>query len=309
MVLEVAYVGNWGYNLNMSGGLNINYVPLGARFTNIDPTTGSALSDNFLRTKFSGYSDIRRDLLTGHTNYHGLQTSLQRRFSRGLMFGMAYTFSKSLGTTTFNDTLPNNESFYYGPNSNYRKHILAINYSYDLPNLGKRLNNKVLGVLTDHYTVSGITTAQTGAPYTPGCNSQSSLDITGTPNGASRCLVIGDPKQSVEPGMIYNPRALVLTPVGTIGNLGNNPLSLPGWQNWDIVLTKTLPVGLGERRVFKLALQAYNAFNHPEYNAFGTTASFTGTADPSKLVTSSSLGRRTGTKPARILATSLRFEF
>jgi hypothetical protein len=315
MVLEAAYVGNWGYNLNMGGGLNINYVPLGARFTNIDPTTGVAFSDNFLRSKVSGYSDIRRDLLTGHTSYHALQTSLQRRYSNGLAFGMSYTFSKSLGTTSFNDTVPNNEAFYYGPNGNYRKHILALNYSYDIPNLGKRLNNKVLGVLTDHYTVSGITTAQTGAPYLPVCNSQSSVDLTGTPNlgtggtGGTRCLVIGDPKQNVGSGMIYNPLALVLPPVGNIGNLSNNPLTLPGWQNWDLVVTKAIPVGLGERRVVKLALQAYNAFNQPEYNAFGTVASFTGSLDPSKLVANSSLGRRTGTKPARILATSIRFEF
>jgi hypothetical protein len=168
--------------------------------------------------------------------------------------------------------------------------------------------------------VSGITTAQTGAPYTPVCNSQSGADLTGTPNlptgvptgagaNGTRCLVIGDPKQNVGSGMIYNPLALVLPPVGNIGNLSNNPLILPGWQNWDLVVTKAIPVGLGERRVVKLALQAYNAFNQPEYNAFGTTASFTGSLDPSKLVANSSLGRRTGTKPARILATSIRFEF
>jgi len=32
MVLEAGYVGNWGYNLNMSGGNNINPVPLGPAF-------------------------------------------------------------------------------------------------------------------------------------------------------------------------------------------------------------------------------------------------------------------------------------
>jgi hypothetical protein len=320
-VLEVGYVGNWGYNLSSLDGTrnNLNYIPLGTRFLsqNIDPTTGSPLSDNFLRTKYPGYSDIYRSYTIGHTNYHGIQVSLQRRYSHGLSFGMAYTFSKSLGVTNFNNTLPDNESFYYGPNGNYRKHIFAFNYVYDFPNLGRRLNNKALGVVTDRWSISGITSAQTGAPYTPVCNSQSSIDITGTPNlatggtnsSSTRCLVIGDPTQSLDPGMVYNPRALVLTPVGTIGNLSNNPLSFPGWQNWDIVLTKSIPVGLGEGRLFKLQVQAYNAFNMTQFNGWNTGASFTRTADPTSLVANTSLGRPTGTKPARIIATSLRFEF
>ena len=31
-------------------------------------------------------------------NYHGLQTQVQHRLTRGLAFGATYTFSKALGT-------------------------------------------------------------------------------------------------------------------------------------------------------------------------------------------------------------------
>jgi hypothetical protein len=312
MVLEAGYVGNWGYNINMSGGNNLNNVPLGARFQNIDPTNGKALSDNLLRTNLPGYGNVSRDILKGHTNYNGLQTSLQRRFSRGLMFGMSYTFSKSLGTTAYNSLLPNNEAWFYGPNSNNRRHIFAANYSYDLPNLGQRFHNKLLGVITDHYTISGITTAQSGPPITPLCGRSAGAEISGSPNlstggsNGTRCLVVGDPLANVPAGRIFNPAAFALPQPGTLGNMGNNPLIGKGFSNWDIVFTKAVPVR--ERAVFKLALQAYNAFNQTQFNAWNVSPTFSASGDASKLVPTN-IGVPSATRPARILATSLRFEF
>jgi len=100
-VLEVTWVGNWG--VNQAWSVNLNPIPLGATFdpANADPTqAGRALPNNLLRTKFPGYGDINQEQFGGHTTYHGLQVSAQRRFSRGLQFGLAYTWSKSLGTTS-----------------------------------------------------------------------------------------------------------------------------------------------------------------------------------------------------------------
>jgi hypothetical protein len=316
MVAEIGWVGNWGYNLNMTGGNmnsgvngnNLNPVPLGARLTNIDSTNGKALPDNLLRVKYPGYGNLSRDILQGFSNYHGLQTQLQRRFSKGLMFGVSYTWSKSLGVTSYNSVLPDNTGFYYGPNSNYRKHIFAMNYSYNLPNLGKRYGNKLLGAFTDYWTLSGITTAQSGPPITPSCGSSTGAEITGSPNLIQRCLVVGDPMANVPAGRIYNPAAFALPQPGNIGNEGNNPITGTGYSNWDIVLRKVIPIGLGEGRVFKLELQAYNVFNQTQFNAWTTGANYSASSDASKLVTSN-VGMPSATRPARILATSLRFEF
>jgi len=307
LVGEIGYVGNWGYHINQSGGININPVPFGARFTNLDPTTGKPLNDNLLRPKFPGYANISRNKVDGLSNYHGLQTSLQRRYSRGLMFGMAYTFSKSLGVTSYNVLLSDNRKFFYGPNSNHRKHIFAANYSYDIPNLGRRLDNKILGAMTDNYTLSGILTAQSGPPITPSCGSSTGADITGSPNGTYRCLVVGDPKTNVPSGRIYNPAAFALPQPGTIGNLGNNALIAPGYYNLDMTVTKVIPLK-SERRVFKLALQAFNVLNHTQFSSWQNSLNYSASGDPGKLVTSDA-AKPTGTRPARILATSLRFEF
>ena len=61
----------------------------------------------------------------------------------------------------------------------------------------------------------------------------------------------------------------------------------------------------GERRGFRLQVQAYNVFNHPEYVGVGTGLQW----DASGKQTSVSAGVFNSTLPARILAFSVRFEF
>src|SRR5262249_32013391 len=45
-------------------------------------------------------SNITVDAPNGYSVYHGLQTSLTRRFSHGLMFQAAYTFSRTIDNST-----------------------------------------------------------------------------------------------------------------------------------------------------------------------------------------------------------------
>jgi hypothetical protein len=73
-------------------------------------------------------------------------------------------------------------------------------------------------------------------------------------------------------------------------------------------VSKVVHIGWGERRVFKIALQGYNIFNHSEFNGWVTSGSYSASSSASALVTNN-VGSATGTRPARILETSLRFEF
>jgi hypothetical protein len=307
MVLDVGYVGNWGYNLN-EGGVNINSIPLGSDFKDIDPTTGKVVATNLEYVNYPGYQGISFNRLGGHTNYNGLQTSLQHRLAHNVQFGVSYTFSKSLGTTSYDPLVPDNEARNYGLLGNDRKNLFSVNYAWNLPKPGQMLHSRVLGVVTDYWTLSGIIIAQNGAPFTPGCSSQAGTDITGSPNESARCMVVGNPYANVPSGLIFNPAAFALAPVGSIGNLGNNPLIQPGFYNVDATVSKVIHIGLGERRVFKIAMQGYNIFNHPEFNGWVTSGSYSASNNPGALVTSN-VGTISGTRPARILETSLRFEF
>ena len=133
-----------------------------------DPTNGNkTLPDILLRTVYPGFNTINSYNHLGHTNYHALTSFLQQRVSNGLVFGLAYTFSKALGTTSYNPVVPNNEAWNYGRQGFDRRQNLQASWSYDFPNMGKKYNSKLLGALVDRWTISGIFSMQSGAPFNP----------------------------------------------------------------------------------------------------------------------------------------------
>lgn len=315
-IVDVGYTGNWAYNQNLTA--NINPIPIGTRAPfnpkNADATNGNkTLPDIFLRSVFPGINAISDHLLIGHTNYHALTASLQRRFSHGLAWGAAYTWSKSLGTLSYTPGV-DNEKWNYGRLSNDRRHNLQVNFSYNLPGPGQALHSKLLGAFTDHWIMSGIFSAQSGAPFNPGGPNVNGTapDYTGTPDVGARVNVVGDPMSNVPAGLYFNPAAFappvlgstVTTPV--LGNLGGGAgvLSLPRVVNLDTTMSKFIPV-YGEKRGIRLQFQAYNVLNHPEYNGVGTGLQW----DAAGNQTSVSAGVFNSTLPARILAFGARFEF
>ena len=68
--------------------------------------------------------------------------------------------------------------------------MFALNYMYDLPNPGKRLGSKLLGAFTDSWTVSGVASFSSGAPFMPGLSTTYTVDTTGSGEGA-RITVVG----------------------------------------------------------------------------------------------------------------------
>ena len=163
MLLDVGYVGNWGYNQQLS--YDINPIPIGTRapFNNAyaDATNGNkTLPDILLRSVYPGFNTINSYNHLGHTNYHALTAMLQQRFAAGLTFGLAYTYSKALGTTSFNPVVPNNEAYNYGRLGFDRRQNMQVNWSYEIPGLGQKYHSKILGAVVDHWTLSGIFSTQ-----------------------------------------------------------------------------------------------------------------------------------------------------
>ena len=318
IVLDVGYTGNWGYNQQLS--YDINPIPIGTRapFTpaNADSTNGNkTLPDVLLRTVYPGYNTLNGYSHLGHTNYHALNSFLQQRLSNGLVFGVAYTYSRAMGTTSFNPVVPNNEAWNYGRLGFDRRHNLGFNWSYEIPGLGKKLNSKVLGAIVDHWTLSGIYGIfQSGGPFNPGGPNVlgTAPDYTGTPDVGARVNVVGNPMANVPAGLYFNPAAFAPPALGStitkpvLGNLGGGSgvMSLPAVTNVDATMSKFIPLW-GERRGIRLQCQAYNVFNHTEYNSVGTGLQW----DANGNQTSLSAGVFNGTLPARVMAFSARIEF
>src|SRR5262249_46426963 len=144
-----------------------------------------ALPPNFLRP-FQGYGDIYLFEFGSTASYNSFQMGLNRRMSHGVMFGAAYTFSKTLGaaasdTSTVSPFLPPRQRN-YGLLGYDRSHVLALHYNWALPKLGRRYRLRPLTTVTDGWEVAGISRFTSGAPFTPGFATVDGQDITGTPS-------------------------------------------------------------------------------------------------------------------------------
>ncbi len=318
-VAEIGYSGDWGYNQELN--YDVNPIPIGTRppfnNANADTTNGNkTLPDILLRTVYPGFNTINSYNHLGSSNYNALTASFQQRMTAGLAVSVAYTSSHSLGLSAFNPVVPNNYSWNYGNQSFDRPVNLQMNWSYEIPGLGKALHSKVLGAVVDQWTLSGIMSLQSGPNFNPGFSlTPTTPDYTGTPDVGARAMVIGNPMANVPAGLYYNPAAYappapgnftanVTTPVlGDMGG-GSGVLFLPLVFNMDATMSKSIRI-FGERRGLRLQAQAYNILNHPEFVGINSSSIY----NTAGTQTSLTAGTFSATQPARILAFSARFEF
>jgi carboxypeptidase family protein/TonB-dependent receptor-like protein len=311
MVIDASYVGNVSRHLLQAR--NVNPIPVGARLNraNQDPTQpGRPLPDNFLRP-YAGIGDLIVYEFASAANYNSLQVQAQRRMMRGLRFGGAFTWAKSLGVS---NAYTGQVSPYFAPRErNYgplnldRAFSLVFNYTYDLPGLGAHLRNRYVGAVTDRWTVSGVTKFISGAPLTPTFSDTANSEISGSTE-AARITVIGNPVLSKGDKTFFrnfNTDAFATTPVGSFGNGGVGILRGPGLNNWDIAVSRAFPIGLGESRPLLFRAESYNTFNHTQFTNINVAARF----DAAGRQTNLNFGAFTAARDGRVVSFSLRVRF
>ena len=299
MVFDAAYVGSLNRHLPLT--INLNPIPMFARFQ----PQNAGLTDNFLRP-YQGYANITSTQFIGTSNYNSLQLSMRRRMSHGLQFGAAYTLSKALGTASADgdgiSSYFSPRSRNYGPLNFNRTQTMSINYLYDLPRVGEKLHWKPASWALDNWQLSGITTFQTGSPFTPGFSTTNGADITGSTDSA-RIDVVSNPYDNLPAGHYFNPAAFALPAKGTFGNEGPNILYGPGTNNWDLSITKRFK--FGESRTLSLRGEAFNIWNHTQFSGVYSTAQF----QPNGAQIDPNLGLPSSARPARNIQLSGRFVF
>jgi len=309
-VVDVSYVGNVGRHLIQNQDQNI--VPYGARFLpeNQDPTTGSALPDDFFRP-YPGYSSIGMVMNCGISNYNALQVGVNRRFARGASFGLSYTWSHTLNTgSSEGDAIPKYRpwrAWTYGPANFDQTHMFIFNYAWDLPKLSAVAPNGVVKAVFDNWQVSGITTFASGLPQGVSFIPLLGEDTVGGGDGV-RTNIIGRPQLGHGQrtfDRFFNTAAFAAPPFGDPGNAPIFPVRGPGQNNWDITFVKRIPLG-GETRSLQFRAEMYNAFNHTQWSAVNTDAVF-------DLATGEQVngefGRVVGTRFSRVIQLALRLEF
>jgi len=309
-VLDVSYVGNVGRHLIQRRNLNI--VPYGARFqaANADPTNPRiALPDNFFRP-FPGYGNLNYQENSGTSNYNGLHVALNRRFTSGVQFGVAYTWSKTMGLTDSDQqNLPTYRPYRiwsYGRLGFDQTHKLILSYLWELPKLSRVLPNPVVRHVFDNWEWNGITTFSSGPPSGIGLSTVDNADLTGGGDG-SRVVVIAKPelpKSERTFARRFNTAAFARPAQGDFGNAPKDVFRLPGINNWDFTLMKKIPIS-GERRYVQFRWELYNAFNHAQFRGVDTGARF----DVNGNQVNARFGQVTSTRFPRIMQAALHLYF
>ena len=310
-VLDVAYAGNMGRHLGQTRG--INNVPYGARFLpeNTDPTTNTPLPDNFFRPYY-GFAGLPYLEFAGTSSYHSLQTQAKRNFSRGLQFGIAWTWSKAMnygdsydsGVATYNSW----RYWNYGPGGYDRTHTLTGNWVWDLPKASRLWDNPVVKWVLDNWQFSGICAFVSGAPQGVSLSLADGADLTGGGDGTT-VVMTGKailPKSERAFSRFFNTDVFARPARGQRGS-GSGATRYafrgPGTNNWDLTLFKNVP--LKERVNFQFRWEMYNAFNHTQFSGVDTTARF----DAQGRQINTRFGELTSARSARIQQLSLRISF
>ncbi len=204
--------------------------------------------------------------------YNSLQSMLEKRFSHGLQFQAAYTWSKSLDwASSFEETL-NPFDFKKSRalslfNSAQR---FVINYVWDIP---VPKYQGIAGKIFDDWQVSGITQFQSGFPIRLQTQNDNelvgSLFFFGTAapqlNGNLQIL---NPKtvQTINgvQGRYYLNAGQFSDPA--LGTFATTPRSIccgPGENQWDITFVKKIKIT--EAKYFEFRTDIFNAFNKTQF--------------------------------------------
>jgi len=310
-VLSVAYVGRRG--LHQQRESNINQ-PLPSVIA-----ANPGVNIDALRP-YKGYNSIRETDNVASSRYNSLQVSWNRRLTKGLLFGVAYTFSKSMDDgSNQRDIIP--DTYYagnlWGPSEFDVRHVFIANFLYELPFL--KANSGFLGKTLGGWQISGIIQEQTGTPTSVG----KGTDYVGV--GLDGSLAGGVGQYWVYSGAPLNYPHQIVTNSGNPGadsaqwfattDASGNKLFTqppagtfnhqqgirdliynPGFNNVNLGLFKKFAIT--ERTGLQFRAEAFDVFNHPNWNGVNT--------DP----TSTSFGKVTGKNgDVRNLQLSLRLYF
>jgi len=309
-IVDMSFVGNRSQHLQQTRDLNT--LPYGARFAaaNQDASApGRPLPDNFIRP-YPGYGGITYIQNSGYGNYNALQTSINRRFSSSLQFGVAYTWSKAMDLTSGdNGLLPmfrNYRTWLYGKSSYDQTHVFVFNYLWDLPKASVLWNTRATKLALDNWQFSGIVSMVSGTPQGISYSTVDGADITGGGDGA-RVMVNGSAilsKGDRTFDRFFNTSVFARPERGNAGNAPKDVFRGPGTNNWDMSFFKKFPLK-NEARYFQFRWEFYNAFNHTQFSGVDNGARF----DTQGNQVNAQFGRYTSTRSPRIMQGALNFTF
>lgn len=310
-VAEVSYVGR--HALHQQYAANINQLQPGT----LNNPANKGINANYLRP-FQGYGPINLVMQGDTAFYQGLQVDINRRYTDGFGYGVAYTFASSRDCDSFQKQLvPNtyDPKAICGPSDYDIRQVMVLNAVYRIPfHSNSRLLREALGgwQLTQAYQF------QTGAPF----SIATTQDIAGVGPGSGPQLLYVLPganlkgngkfsSSNTDSNSWFNIGTQAAQNFTTSGLNGlfttqhsRNILRAPGQGYYNASLQKAFPTFREQALTFRI--DAFDYLNHPNWNAPDTTyvdsTFFGNTSSPT-------FGKVTQKNGQRSLQASLRYSF
>jgi hypothetical protein len=272
VVAVVQYVGSDGWSQDDDRA--INTLPLG-NLTNREGVANGTLNANLYRI-YPGFSGIEQEENETNFNYNSLQAGTRFENKHGLTTQLSYTWSHNISIVS-NDlnglSDPFNPRYDKGSDTGFdRRHIFNASYVYNLPfgKNGSMLARDTIG----GWTISGITTAESGVPLYIGYTGPDTLGLGGGTN--NRPNLASKPSYPKKVGEWFTP-ASYTDPVAPwnggpnqgFGSAGKDSALGPGIINWNLSLFKAIPLNERGTRV-ELRFESFNTFNHTIFQNIDT---------------------------------------
>lgn len=223
------------------------------------------------------FSSIFAQDTIANSAYNSLQASLEKRFSHGLQFQAAYTFSKSLDeASSFEGILnPINPARSRALSLFDARQRFVISYDWQLP---VPKFEGALGKIVDGWALSGITTFQSGFPIRILSAADNELmysydfELPGQPD---QLMPFSTMNPKTNGGYWFNPNIFTENATNPslpgydpslLGRIGTSPRTIccgPGIQNWDIAVHRD--IGVTENTHMEFRAELFNAFNHTNF--------------------------------------------
>lgn len=272
--LSFSYVGNRGRKLYVRQVYNPAFgttLPFPAGIS-LPITTGTAnINSRRINTDFT--SSLAALTTAGTSDYNALEVNFQKRYSKGLLYQIAYTFSKSMtdADTQRGQLDASNRLRGYALSSDDVPHRLVGSFIYDLP-FGKHFSG-IGKRFFDGWSIGGIYTIQSGTPFSVANLNNTTADGGATLNFAD----LGAPFTNLDPRQNANrafnadafKNAILTGPISAtnfrFGTSGPNQFRLKnGINNFDFILSKKTRLW-GESSNLELRFEAFNFFNHTQF--------------------------------------------
>lgn len=331
-VASVSYVGNRGRKLYALEAVNSAYgvpgflqypssIPTAQR---VSPVSNSAGNINARRENTDIGTSLSMQVAAGNSWYNSLQVNVSRRYSDGLLFQVAYTFSKSItdtaGLDTNRGTLDRfDRRFGKALSIDDVPHRLVGSFVYDVP-FDRWFKSGFLKTVFGGWSIGGIYTAESGRVFF--VNNLTNQTGLGAGGGVNTFADLGDPFTPLDPRAnqerAFNPTAFVAftCPTPTTANpnafincarrgtSAANQFRVPnGINNFDLIVSKRTRLW-SESTALELRFEAFNAFNHTQFTTLNTTLPAIG-SNPAL----SSFGKFTAARESRVIQLGMRLSF